>query len=184
MGTKHLLHVAEKTDPLMVCTDQQRLFISFIVKGDPTKLAAQKAGYKMPEKQGHQTLRKPRVQAALHFAYQKYAKAAQITRKKVMDGLLESIEMAKIQSDPGVMVAGWREIGKMCGFYAPEVKKIDISITTKRVVDQLETLTDDDLLKLVDEGSQVIEGEATEVLNELDYARAASEPDEAPRTAA
>jgi phage terminase small subunit len=154
-------------------TDQQRIFVEAIVRGDEPKLAARKAGYATPESQCRQILKGPKIEAAIRFAYQKYAKAAQMTRQKVMDGLIEAIGMAKLQSDPAVMVAGWREIGKMCGFYAPEVKKIDISITTKRVVDQLETLSDDDLLKLVDEGSNLIEGEAEEVLNGLDDAREA-----------
>jgi phage terminase small subunit len=110
------------------------------------------------------------VQAAIRFSYQKYAQASQMTRKKVMDGLLEAINIAKIQADAGVMVAGWREIGKMCGYYAPEVKKIELSVTTRRVVDQLEVLSDDDLLKIVDENAQIIEGEAAEVLEHVQTA--------------
>jgi phage terminase small subunit len=88
-----------------------------------------------------------------------------MTRKKVMDGMLEAIEMAKIQADPGVMVNGWREIGRMCGYYAAEKKVLDINITAKRTVDKMETLSDAELLEMIDRDSDMIEGEFTEVFS-------------------
>jgi hypothetical protein len=69
-----------------------------------------------------------------------------------------------LQADPGVMVNGWREIGRMCGYYAAEKKVIDINITAKRTVDKLESLTDAELLELIAADSDAIEGECTEVL--------------------
>jgi phage terminase small subunit len=156
------------TSPLHYLSEQQAIFVAAIVKGDQPGLAARKAGYKSPEVNGHTVLKSAKVQAAIKYSYAKYAAAAQMTRKKVMDGLLEAINIAKIQADPGVMVAGWREIGKMCGFYAPEVRKIDISVTTRRVVDQLEVLSDEELLKIVDESADVLEGVASEVLDYTD----------------
>ena len=81
-----------------------------------------------------------------------------------MDGMLEAIEMAKMQSEPGVMVAGWREIGRMCGYYAAEKKILDINITAKRAVDKLETLSDAELLEMIEEDNEAIEGEFAEVL--------------------
>ena len=84
-------------------------------------------------------------------------------RKKVMDGMLEAIEMAKLQSEPATMVGGWREIGRMCGYYAAEKRVLDINITAKRAVDKLETLSDAELLEMIDKDSDMIEGEFTEV---------------------
>ena len=42
-----------------------------------------------------------------------------MTRKKVMDMLLESYDMAKLMAEPASMVSAAREIEKMCGYYAP-----------------------------------------------------------------
>ena len=78
--------------------------------------------------------------------------------------MLDAIEMAKVQADPGVMVNGWREIGRMCGYYAAEKKVIDINITAKRAVDKLEALTDAELLEMIENDSDAIEGEYAEVL--------------------
>jgi len=86
-----------------------------------------------------------------------------MTRKKVMDGMLEAIEMAKLQAEPATMVNGWREIGRMCGYYAAERKILDINITAKRAVDQLEMLSDGELLEMIERDSDLIEGEFTEV---------------------
>lgn len=159
--------VVENTDPLHYMTDQQKQFIEHVLKGDPPQLAARKAGYQSPKQQAYTILKSPKMQAAIRFCYHKYGQAAQMTRKRVMDGLLEAIEMAKLQADAGNMVNGWREIGRMCGYYAPEVKKIDISVTTRRVVDQLETLSDDALLEMVENSGQTIEGTAEKVLERI-----------------
>lgn len=85
-----------------------------------------------------------------------------------MDGFLEAIDMARIQADSGNMVAGWREIAKMCGYYAPEVHKIDVTVTAKRVIDRLETMSDADLLEMVNENAQIIEGSASVLLESAD----------------
>jgi hypothetical protein len=161
------------TDPLHYLTPQQAMFVDFIVKGDTAQHAARKAGYSNPQSQGWSILHSPKVQTAVRYSFAKYAQAAQMTRQKVMDGLLEAIELAKIQADANTMVNGWREIGKMCGFYAPEVKKIDISVTTRRVIDRLETLSDADLLRMVEESGEIIEGEAKTVLNAAQTAESA-----------
>jgi hypothetical protein len=171
----HSKHVVAVTSPLHYLTDQQRLFVDQIIKGKAPGVAARIAGYANPEIQGHAIVKSPKVQAAIKYLYKKHEKASDMTRKKVMDGMLEAIDMARMQADAGVMVSGWREIGRMCGYYAPEVKKIDISISAKRVIDKLETLSDEDLLQLVEESSQIIEVQATEILDDLQKADEAPE---------
>ena len=167
--------VTSLTSPLHYLTPQQKIFVDRIVKGSAPNTAARAAGYSTPESQGYSILKSPKVQDAIRFLYRKYERASDMTRKKVMDGFLEAVEMAKIQAVPSDMIAGWREIAKMCGYYAPEVKKIEINVTTRRVIDQMETLSDDDLLQMVAESTKLIEGEAMNVLEVLDEARQSSQ---------
>ena len=167
--------VVANTSPLHVLTEQQRVFVDAIVAGKPPKIAGRIAGYAHPDIHSYKVLKADRIQAAIRYLYKKHEKVADISRKKVMDGFLEAIEMAKIQADSGNMVAGWREIAKMCGYYAPEVKKIDLNITAKRVIDKMETLSDEDLLRMVEESGQIIEMEAVEL---LEHAQAASDNEE------
>jgi hypothetical protein len=54
----------------------------------------------------------------------------------------------------------------MCGYYAPEVKEINVNVGAKRVIGQLEVLSDQELMELIEKDSAVIEGEALEVLRD------------------
>lgn len=162
--------VVALTSPLHYLTEQQTIFVNAIIKGKSPAVAARMAGYVRPESQGYAIVKSPKVADAIRFLHKKHEKVSDMNRKKVMDGMLEAIEIAKLQADAGSMISGWREIGRMCGYYAPEVKKIDINITAKRVIDKLETLSDADLLQMVEESGRIIEGEATEILEDLQKA--------------
>lgn len=90
----------------------------------------------------------PKVTAALINERAKNAYMLGMTRDKVLQGFLDAVDQAKVLADPMAQIAGWREIAKVCGFYAPEVKKIELSGTAKRVADKLATLSDQELLDL------------------------------------
>jgi phage terminase small subunit len=150
-------------NPLMSLTDKQKLFVDALMRGQSQTMAARSAGFADANVAANRLMKKPKIHESVAHLQRKYEKASQMTRKKVMDGMLEAIGMAKLQADPGVMVNGWREIGRMCGYYAAEVRKIDINITAKRAVDKLETLSDAELLEMIDKDSDLIEGEFTEV---------------------
>lgn len=163
----HSPQVVALTSPLHYLTEQQRVFVDSIVKGQSPSVAARLAGYANPASQGYNIIKSPKIAAAIKHLHKKHEKAADMTRKKVMDGMLEAIDMARLQADAGNMISGWREIGRMCGYYAPDVKKIDISITAKRVIDKMETLSDEDLVQMIEDSSQIIEAEAVEILDDL-----------------
>lgn len=151
-------------NPMQALTDKQQAYVTNVCRGIPLTTAARLAGYTNPGVESARNQKNPQVLAAIDSEQYKYQKASMMTRKKVMDGMLEAIEMAKIQSDPGVMVSGWREIGRMCGYYAADRKEINVNITAKRAVDKLEMLTDSELLEMIEEDSEAIEGEYSEVL--------------------
>jgi hypothetical protein len=151
-------------NPNYSLTDKQKIFVDALLRGATQTMAARAAGYTSPKVEGHRLMKTPKIREAVQYMQRSYEKANQMTRKKVMNGLLEAIEMAKIQAEPATMVSGWREIGRMCGYYAAEKTIIDINITAKRAVDKLETLSDAELLEMIEEDSETIEGQFTEVL--------------------
>ena len=168
MGTTPPVHAYVKlTSPLAGLTEQQRIFCEQVAAGKNPITAARIAGYSTPEAQGHAMVKTPRVAEAIRYLHKKHERLVDMDRKRVMDGFLEAIEMAKLQADSGNMISGWREIGRMCGYYAPEVKKVEITVSGKRVIDQLEVLTDEALLQMVAESQNIIEMDATEVLSQL-----------------
>jgi hypothetical protein len=84
------------------------------------------------------------------------------SREDVMNGLKKAIDDAVILADPQAQIAGWREIAKMCGYYAPEIKQHILTSGQQAVRGQMETLSDDELLRLADQRN-AIPGEATRI---------------------
>jgi len=168
MGRTNLSQASIATgDPLMSLTEKQRIFVDSIMRGQTQTMAARSAGFSNIHVEANRLMKMPKIHESLQHLQRKYEKASQMTRKKVMNGLIEAIDMAKLQAEPATMVNGWREIGRMCGYYAAERKIIDINITAKRAVDQLETLSDAELLEMIEKDSELIEGEFTEVFSSV-----------------
>lgn len=156
-------------------TDMQKLFVEAKIMGKGNTIAARMAGYKVPNVEGTQLMQRAHIRKAIEFGQKQAAKVSDMSRKKVMDGFLEAIDMAKLQGESGVMVAGWREVAKMCGYYAPEKKQIDVNVSAKRMIGQLETMSEAELLEMIENDSSVIEGEAEEILDSHDYVDAVDE---------
>ena len=68
-----------------------------------------------------------------------------------MRGLLEAIDMAKDMRQPGGMISGYKEIGRMCGFYEPERREITLSVDGQRMIEQMRTISKEKLLELASE---------------------------------
>lgn len=84
-----------------------------------------------------------------------------ITREQIVEMLMEAAGYAKLLGDPMGMIAAARELGKMLGFYAPEVKKIEKGINAQDLRKALKDMNDEDLYKLAN--AKVIDGEFTRV---------------------
>ena len=74
----------------------------------------------------------------------------EVSRDRVLQQLEDAVGVARGKGDAGAMIAaGWRETGKICGYYAPErVIKIDVNNAAKRFIDRLETLSDQALFDI------------------------------------
>ncbi len=133
-------------------TDMQKLFIKYLVEGDNVAGAMQRAGYNEQPSYGYRMLKMPNILKAKAEYEALYAKASEMTKKKVMDMLLEAYDMAKTTSDPATMVSAAREVGRMCGYYEPTRVKLDISVTGQ-AMDRLNRLSDEELLKMIESGA-------------------------------
>jgi len=85
---------------------------------------------------------------ALAVEHRRSQRVINMSRKVVMDGLLTAIDMAKDQRQPGGMISGWKEIGRICGFYEPERREISISVNGQDLVEQLKFMPKEKLLEL------------------------------------
>ena len=146
-------------------TEMQRLFVVNMVEHQMTQTAAARAaGYGgQPGVAASELMLHPKVQRAIAERRAEYAAASQVTKKRVIDGFLESIEMAKTKADPLTMIAGWREVGKMCGFYEPTRTRVEVSVNGQVMVQRLNAMTDAELLELTQQ--EVIDVETKEIAN-------------------
>ena len=85
----------------------------------------------------------------------------QIKRLDVIEGVIDGIEMARMQGDSANVIRGWTEVGKILGHYAPETKNINLTIGQERLRSKFEALSDEELLAL--QQGATIDGECTEV---------------------
>lgn len=98
------------------------------------------------------TLRIAKVSEVLQARQSADATRLSIKREDLVAGLLEAVNQARVQSNPMAMVAGLRELGKMMGFYAPEVKKVDLNVKGKVDMDRLNTMSDAELIQIIEAG--------------------------------
>ena len=146
-------------------TTRMKEFVKLWAQGESILSAALKAGYSDGGTYAYRLAKDQAILKIYHREKEAYASSVGMTRQRVMEGLLEAVEMAKIQADPTAMIAGWREVGKMCGYYEPVKKQIDVNITGNVVMERLNRLSDSELLKLIEQQTtNALEGEFTEVV--------------------
>lgn len=132
-------------------TDMQKEFVRQWAQGESITTATARAGF-ADTGVGYRLARQPNVLAYKATFEKKYEEAAQMSRKKVMDMHMEAFEMAKLRSEPASMVSAARELGKMCGYYAPVEVKMKVDVQGNIVANQLNAMTDAELLEAITQG--------------------------------
>ena len=139
-------------------TEPQNRFVRHYVEDRMTQTAAARAaGFNRAGSTAYDMLRHPKIQRAIAERRAEYAAASMITKRMVMEGFQEAIAMAKLQAEPLTMIAGWREIGKLCGFYEPTKAELKITANGQVLHRRLSALSDDELLKLAESDDNVID---------------------------
>lgn len=139
-----------------ILTPKQAVFVEAILDGMPNGKAMAEAGYS-PTKPATTVLRAPDVAFALSQARNELSSASQIKRADMIEVMVEAIDMARMLADPMGMIAGAREVGKMLGLYEPEKKTIDLTVNQARLRSQYESMTDEDLLAIIEGECRVLD---------------------------
>lgn len=168
MSTKAELFPGLPRDPnraaAHILTEKEQQFVKLCAKGvTPAKAAVQVFG---PAKSnlGRELLRRPAVKHALMKAYRQLEQTHHMSRSKVMEGFKRAADMAEQLADPMAMISAYREMGKMCGYYAVETKKVEVSVSGQIGIKKLNALSDEELMKLAK--GEVLEGEFAQVVGE------------------
>ena len=131
---------------------QQRFVDEYLVDCNGAR-AAVAAGYGVAGSRvaAHRLLTRANVQAAIKARQEVDSRRLQIERQTVIQGLLEAIEQAKAMGNPMALVAAYREIARLCGFYAPERRQVEVKAEAGAEIDQrrLEAMSDAELAALM-----------------------------------
>lgn len=105
-----------------------------------------------------QAVKLPKVANFIATKRAELSSALQITRADAIEGMQDAVNMAKLAGDPMSMIRGWSEIAKMLGLYAPEVKKLELSMTARNLQSKYEAMSDEELLAIAEGRTNVIDG--------------------------
>jgi phage terminase small subunit len=147
---------AALVDPDKPLTAMQREFVKHWAQGETILSATVKAGYRDGGAYGYRMARMPNVLALYQEEKLAYERASDMNRKKVMDGLIEAIDLARMCAEPSSMIAGWREVAKICGYYAPVEVKQTVTHEGEIIHKRLNQLSDAELLRMIEERANQI----------------------------
>jgi hypothetical protein len=142
-------------------TALQAAYVDVRAKGVKQASAAKEVG--ISKENARDLEKKTDVAVALAAARSAYQETAKIERQDVVDGIKEAIEVARLQADAQGMIAGWRELAKLCGLYAPEVKRLELTLSAQRAKSKYEGLSDEQLFQIAT--GTIIDGVAERVPN-------------------
>ena len=119
--------------------------------------AARLAGYSPRSARviGPETLSNPAVKQALAARQRIYQAELGVSRGEVVSGLLSAIQMGREQGQPAVIISGFVQIAKLCGFYEPEKVDLTLSADGKRLSAKFAAMSDDELLAIIGETSML-----------------------------
>ena len=134
----------------MKLTERRQKFVTeYQLCGNATQ-AAQRAGFGAAGSRvtAHRLLTNANVRAALADLQRDAANEASLTRQDAISGLQAAIALAQQQGNPAAMIAGWREIGRMLGFYEPSTCRIESTDRMVELMAKFEAMSDDELLQI------------------------------------
>jgi hypothetical protein len=143
-------------------TEKTKKYVEARALGNSQERSALMAGYQDPG-EGKKLEKKPNISEELARIRAETATNTGITREDVVGMLVDAGGMARIIGDVTGLVAAARELGKILGYYAPEVKKTLHGVDKATLKAALEELSDDELHKLAQ--ARVIEGDFVRMLD-------------------
>jgi len=135
-------------------TAKQEALADGILSGMSTAQAQRVAGYSPKSVLGPKSAI---VQNILDEARANLRRASNIKKADVVLGVLDAIDRARLAGEPNTEINGWKEVAKLLGHYAPEVKRIDLTLTQGRIKSKFEQMSDEELFELA--SRNVLEGE-------------------------
>lgn len=137
--------------------ERHKMVVDAVMQGYSESDAMRAAGYHPSS--GANVMRGEEIQSMLAEARAEMSDASSMKRVDVMNLFIEAIDMARTLADPAQMINGADKIAKMMGYYAPEVKKIELTTDQNALQSKYRQMTDEQLFELAANGARVVNGE-------------------------
>lgn len=147
---------------------KQDKFLDFYFQGFNKVQCARLAGYSNPVDASFRLITENKYIMERIAQYEaELAKKFEISRERAIEGFVEAIDMARLQSDPDAMIKGWDKICQVMGHYAPKQKEVKITETKTRVLKMVSKLSDEELLaRIGGEGALLFDNATGKVVKE------------------
>jgi len=109
-------------------------------------------------------MQKDEVKRYIADIQQAQAKKLNVSREQVLQGMLNAIDHAVLLGEPATELRGWEALAKLQGYNAPERHIHEIPEDTKRYLDTVKEMRDEELYELTGKRSLI-------QLSEDDFAR-------------
>src|SRR5579864_2529923 len=131
-------------------TPRQRLFAEQYAIDHNGTAAAVRAGYAQigAHVTASRLLRKPKVASIVAEHEKAAAQRLAVNKERVITELEAAIDLARQKGDPMAMIRGWAEIAKLIGAYAPERKKVEITLDGQAIQATMAAMSDGELLAI------------------------------------
>ena len=136
----------------MSLTLRQRSFVDAYAQTGNGAASAVRAGYsaRSAKVTASRLLTKANVQAALRARQRQAERQLEVSRQRVLEELQEAVALAKAKGNPLAIVAAWREVAKICGYYAGEHRSVDLNACSTPTQAAMARMSDAELLSLQD----------------------------------
>ncbi|MDY7546746.1 terminase small subunit [Glaciimonas sp. CA11.2] len=134
----------------MLTTKHQHFVDEYCIDRNASR-AARAAGYSAVSAKvtASRLLTNANVRAAVAIREMEAEQALDMTRGSVLMALQEAFGLARQQRNPNAMIAACREIGRICGFYAPERAIVMLTPSARKDVAGFEAMTDVELMQVI-----------------------------------
>lgn len=115
--------------------------------------AARAAGYSVTSAHvaSSRLLRNDKVKAAIALKTHEMAQQYEMSKSRVITEVQAAIKVAENKFDAGAMIRGWVEIGKLLGYYAPEVIELAVNAESRALRTKYEAMSDEELMEIIND---------------------------------
>ena len=136
-------------------SSRQEMFAVAYARHHNASQAAREAGYAhgCASVTGARLIANASVLERVHELEAQTAVDMGMSRERLLAELVAAADLAKSLQLPMGIVAAYREIAKICGFYQPERVRVEVDLGGQDVMGRMKLMTDEELLALMAQGA-------------------------------